>query len=60
MELLNAGPVINNAKPNVLLRDNTCDCVLKIFKSDAMINNAAVTSLTLTVQRKHFIFRMAR
>ena len=54
MELLNAGPVISNAKPNVTMRDNTCDCMLKIFNSDAMNNNVAVTSLTLT--EKTFCF----
>ena len=31
MELLNAGPVMNNAKLNVLMKDNTCDCVLKFY-----------------------------
>ena len=46
MELLNAGPDINNAKPNVHMRDNTLDCVLNIFDSDAMNNDIAVTSLT--------------
>ena len=46
MEFLNAGPDINNAKPNVHMRDNTLDCVLNIFDSDAMNNDIAVTSLT--------------
>ena len=56
MELLNAGPDINNAKPNVHMRDNTLDCVLNIFDSDAMNNDIAVTSLT----EKHFISRLAK
>ena len=31
MELLNAGPVINNAKLTVLMEDNTCDGALKFY-----------------------------